>query len=69
MDQQSGYAIILKRESGLGESVLQRTEDETLARGYFEGYARTYQGNGQRGELVLQDEASGKVLEQRELRG
>jgi hypothetical protein len=63
------YAVVLHRDKGLGESVLQRTDDESLARGYFEGYARTYQGNGQRGELLLRGEPSGEILERRVLRG
>lgn len=63
------YAVVLHRNNGLGESILQRTDDESLARGYFEGYARTYQGNGQRGELFLRGEPSGEILERRVLRG
>ena len=63
------YVLVLHREHGLGESVLQRTDDESLARGYFEGYARTYQGNGQRGELFLRREPSGEIVERRVLRG
>ncbi len=69
MSGQSEYAVVVKREGGLGETVLQRADDEKLARGYFEGYARTYQGNGQRGELVLRNETTGEVLEERTMRG
>lgn len=69
MTKQNEYAVIVKRESGLGETVLQRTEDAKLAKGYFEGYARTYQGNGQRGELLLRNETTGEVMEQRVMRG
>ena len=63
------YVVAVERAGGLGESVLQRAEDEKLARGLFEGYARTYQGNGQRGVLRLRNETTGELLEERTMRG
>jgi hypothetical protein len=69
MSEKQEYVVVVERAFGLGESILQRTDDAKLAKGYFEGYARTYQGTGQRGVLRLRNETTGEVLEERTMRG